>query len=141
MLVIYRGSSSLLPLLACYIHLEDDADAIRDIEAVITNGWDWRAEPMKMMGKDKTGNMICCLVHGSYGSIYHRAIAGISQLFFLETKIVDIDTMIKERAGFYRWLATCLDGMSWSGSYGNYKRNKLISLMRPYIVLKAGDDY
>lgn len=134
MLIIYIGSRPFLPLLACQIHLEKDKQAVEYIDNILMGEWDWRAEPLKVIGSDEMGNIICCVAHGRHGPMYHRAITGISDVFVLDTKVIDVDNIINEKASYHLLMATCLDIIKWPGALWNIKKAKFISILRPHIA-------
>lgn len=134
MLTIYRGSRPLFPLLACQVHLEKDKQACQYIDSILNSAWDWQAEPFKIIGKDETGAIICCVVHGRHGPMYHRALTGISDLFALDAKVIDVDTIINEKASYHLLMATCLDIIRCPGSFWNIKKAKFIATLRSHIA-------
>lgn len=140
MLIIYKGSRPLFPLLACDIHLEKQSEATETIALLYKSDWDWRSEPMKIVGIDNLGHKICCLVHGKYGEMYDRALSGIADIFQLDRRIIDVDQIVVKSTGICPWEISCLDLFPWLNYYYNEKKNDIIAALRPYIVQEAGDN-
>lgn len=82
MIIIYHGSHLFLPRLACCLHLVQQ-DMSQKIHL-----------PFTLMGRDKLGNVVCCLVYGRYHMVYERAITGISHIFNLDVRLVDVDKLL-----------------------------------------------
>lgn len=120
--------------MACQVHLEKDRQACEYIDNILNDAWDWQAEPLKVIGKDETGDIICCVVHGRHGPMYHRAITGIADLFALDAKVIDVDTIINEKASYHLLMATCLDIIRWPGALWNTRKAKFIATLRPHIA-------
>ena len=119
----------MLPLLACRVHFEYDTERVSYIDSLIDGGCDWKLEPMKMIGKDRVNNDVFCVVHGKYGDIYHRAFTGISDIFSLDTKVVDIDNLIGKTTAIGQILF-------WkTGLEEARKKDELLQLLKSHICL------
>lgn len=134
MITIYSGSRPLLPLLACQAHLEYDADAVKYVKLLLAEGWNWKAEPMRFIGRDNRGHDVCCVAHGRHGLMYHRAMSAISDLFTLETQIIDVDTIINAKASYHLWMAACLDVLKYDGAFGQAQKQKFLATLRTHIA-------
>lgn len=120
--------------MACQVHLEKDRQACQYIDSILNGIWDWQAEPLKVIGKDERGDIICCVVHGRHGPMYYRAITGIFDVFALDAKVIDVDTIINEKASYHLLMATCLDIIRWPGALWNIKKEEFIATLRPHIA-------
>lgn len=94
MIIVYNGSRPYLPLLACSLHFGLTTGA----EAFLQRGlqWDWRREPLYIIGKDRAGNSVGCLVHGRHQAIYRRALTGTGAIFGLELACPDLDRLLAD---------------------------------------------
>lgn len=121
-------------MLACHIHLENNREAVDYINKLLAGAWDWKAEPMKIIGQDEAGHCVCCVAHGRHGPMYHRAMTGISDLFTLEIRIIDVDTIINEKASFHLWMATCLDIIKCQGVFWQTHQQEFFTILRTHIA-------
>ena len=81
-----------MPLLACFSHLGLPVDSP---EATLSSaGWDWTTQPLRVVGEDKYGDIVCCLAYGRYQEIYLRALSGITAIFGLAVNLVDVEYLL-----------------------------------------------
>jgi hypothetical protein len=137
--ILYQGSSHILPLLACEVHFEGDFSETQDrLKIIKTHEREW-LEPLSIVGTDKNSNIVCCLAYGRYGPLYDRALLGVSNLFGLNLKIIDVDAILKKEASSHHWMMACLNRICWST---NYQRPSVIketkNTIRKYITLEIG---
>ena len=51
--------------------------------------------PLSVVGIDAEGNTVCSLVCGKHSDIYSRAIEGMSEIFGLNVKLINVDQFIE----------------------------------------------
>ena len=106
MIIIYQARDSFLPVIAGNIHLDGEINQN-------TKKWfdeqNWRKQPLKYIGKDHFGNIICCLAYTRFKDLYNYALTGISDIFQIQIKLIDVESIIKTEASSHLKMATCLN--------------------------------
>jgi hypothetical protein len=92
MIHIYHAARAYWPLLAGLQHLGYIKD--KDPRKQLPGCWKWQINPLYTIGRDETGNLVCCLVHGRHGGLYRRAIDGITAIFGMQVHCVDVDQLL-----------------------------------------------
>jgi hypothetical protein len=87
--IIYHSKRPYLPLLACALHLGLTHGAEPFLPGLENHNW--RAQPLLVAGRDDTGALVCCLVHGRHHGLYRRTLAGMAGIFSFSLAWVDLD--------------------------------------------------
>lgn len=110
MIIIYQARASFLPVIACNIHLDGE---INQNTKKWFNEQNWCEQPLKYIGQDRFGNIICCLAYKRFGDLYGYALTGISDIFQIRISLIDVESIIKEQASSHLKMATCLNLVQW----------------------------
>lgn len=86
MIIVFCGTHAALPLAAAYLCIEESGNG-----AVPPAWWNSKTNPLAVMGKDRQGNIICCISSRRRLDVYQRAIAGIAGIFKSNVMLVNAD--------------------------------------------------
>ena len=133
MLIIYHGRRPYLPLLACATHLGLDISGAENfLPAALKD--DWRAKPLRVIGKDSSGATVLCLIHGRHRSLYRRAIGGVAVLSGIPVRWSSIDDAIRDKSPAIKigaLLAALLPAI-----FHRSCRGRLTAAIRPHLLTR-----
>ncbi|HMM21337.1 MAG TPA: hypothetical protein PKA10_11395 [Selenomonadales bacterium] len=94
MIIVYHSARFYLPLLACALHLGLSYEA----EDFFRAGWaEETGKPLRVMGRDDGGNIVCSLIHGRHGGLYKRALEGAADVFELSCRCIRVEDLLTVR--------------------------------------------
>lgn len=132
-ITVYHGAKPYFPLLACCQHL----GYLRDSDPVVMTGsdWNWHNNPLCILGPDKNGAVVCCMVHGRYGGLYRRSIEGAAAIFGLTVNCIDVDDLLfRQVQSNVSALAGYMLVKYLPGVFGQRFRKTLNELIEPHLL-------